>query len=166
MHWLCSDFIWIEMRKQRRVTGDKPTNDVLPWEYHVNTMWKPWEYSKHCKSHVWRNPPPQTISRIRTEIILLTLKGHCSRHSQRIWMIKSENWAKFPALFFKQSKRQSGHFFSNALETKGACGSKISASGSKISACESKQNYSAFGEKFACWLWKATARAANNGSAW
>ena len=42
--------------------------------------------------------PPQDISRIRREIRLLTLKGHCSRHSQRICMIKSEDWSWRAAL--------------------------------------------------------------------
>ena len=35
--------------------------------------------------------PPQNISRIRRGIRLLTLKGHYSRHKQRICMIKSED---------------------------------------------------------------------------
>ena len=36
--------------------------------------------------------------------LLLTLKGHCSRHSQRIWMIQSEGSSKFPDLSFAAIK--------------------------------------------------------------
>ena len=48
--------------------------------------------------------PMRNTSRIRREIRLLTLKGHCSRHSQRICMIKNEDCAKFPALSFSTIK--------------------------------------------------------------
>ena len=67
--------------------------------------------------------PPHNISRIRREIRLLTLKGHCSRHSQRICMIKSEDCAKFPALSFLTIKTQIRALFLKRSENKkGACG--------------------------------------------
>ena len=112
-----------------------PSVRVGPWvQIHILAM------RNLCATYAH---PMRNISRIRREIRLLTLKGHCSRHSQRICMIKSEDCSLSSALHDAAIKTSIRPLFLKRSRNKGACGSKISA-------CDNKQIYRAFDEKFAC----------------
>ena len=64
-----------------------PSVRVGPWvQIHILAM------RNLCATYAH---PMRNISRIRREIRLLTLKGHCSRHSQRICILNQVN-SNFP----------------------------------------------------------------------
>ncbi len=82
------------------------------------------QHKHHYKTNVLQHGSlaTQNISRIRREVRFLTLKGHCSRHSQRICMINSEKWSVMSALHDATIKTRIRALLFKRSEQKSACG--------------------------------------------